>query len=311
MKTIFFLGTPQIAVPTLEIIANDPAYEVIVGVFPDRKVGRKQIPTPCPVKKKALELDLSITEIDSKEEIITAFKEIEFDLCIVIAFGMIIPKAVFKMRETATWDIINIHFSLLPQYRGASPVQAAILDGVEESGISWQRMVYKLDAGDLLAEVPYDIQGKSTGDLWESFAAETARHTPSFLNLYFDDKLEPRSQQELIDQGIRSRSKCGMFKKSDGFIDPCIDSAELIYRKYLALNIWPGIQAKIEGKDKKETIIKLTKISLEASENSFEVICADGISIYVSQAPLSGKRPMKIEELLRGFPDFYLGAKIK
>lgn len=307
MKKIFFLGTPEIAVPTLEVIAQLEGYQVVgVGVFPDKKVGRKQVLTPCSVKAKALELELPIIEIADKKALIEAFKTLDFDLAVVIAFGMIFPKSIFELREKSEWDIVNIHFSLLPEYRGASPVQAAILDGRKKSGITWQQMVYELDEGDLLCEAHYEIAGKSTSQLWDFFADETARLTPHFLELYFGGALHPLPQQDLIDQGKRKVSKCGMFEKSDGLVTPSTETAEQIYQKYLAFDVWPEIYVEASGKN-----IKLTHISLEPAEEALEVKCSDGKSIFVIQAQMPGKRPMQIEELLRGHPALCLDGRTK
>jgi len=145
-KKILFFGTPEIANPSLEKIVSLENYEIVgVAVFPDRKVGRKQLLTPCPVKKRALELNLKIIEIANKEELVELHNNFDFDLGIVIAYGLIFPQEILE-----TGKYVNVHFSLLPLYRGASPVQSAILNNELESGITWQRMVYELDAGNIL-----------------------------------------------------------------------------------------------------------------------------------------------------------------
>ena len=153
IKKIFFLGTPEIAVPSLEKIASCADFEIVgVGVFPDRKVGRKQISTACPVKVTALKLGLPIFEIPDKSALETLTLNLDFDLGIVIAFGMIFTQ---KVLDTGTF--VNVHFSSLPQYRGASPVQSAILGGDTQLGITWQKMVQTLDAGDVLFQKEFNI----------------------------------------------------------------------------------------------------------------------------------------------------------
>ena len=204
MKKILFFGTPDIAVPSLEAFAERDDVEIVaVCVFPDRKVGRKQIPTPCPVKTSAQALSLPIQELGTKADLVEFVKTTEFDIGIVIAFGMIFPGEILESGK-----FINVHFSLLPQYRGASPVQSAILNGDEVSGITFQQMVEKLDAGDILFQKEYPIENKSTSSIFQAFSYFTAEILPDFLQEDFSS----RSQEE------SSATFCTKFTKADGEI---------------------------------------------------------------------------------------------
>ncbi len=271
---IFFFGTPYIAVPSLKALAHDKNVEIVgVGVFPDRPVGRKQILTPCAVKVAAQELNLPIYEIASKAELIEITQAVDYDLGIVIAFGMIFPETVLEKPT------VNVHFSLLPAYRGASPVQAAILNGDTTSGITWQRMVKALDAGDVLYQVKHSIVDKSTATLWKEMADETAESFPQFIQDYLNETLQKQSQDE------SKATFCGKFSRSDGEILPTIETAQSIYRKFLAFDPWPGIYLETErGR------LKILDCALNNSEEAVPLAAADDTTLYLTTVQLAGKK---------------------
>lgn len=287
---VFFFGTPEIAVESLESLANDPNVKIVgVGVFPDRKVGRKQILTPCPVKKSALNLGLKIYEICTKNDLQTIVEKQEFDLGIVIAFGMIFPDKVLNAKP-----FVNVHFSLLPEWRGASPVQASILNGQKETGITWQRMVYALDAGNILWQKKYDITGMNTLEVWEYFAKKTAESFPQFIQKWRENNFQESPQIN------EEATFCGKFTKEDGKVDFTLDSAEQILRKFLAFTPWPGIFTET-----KHGIVKLKKISLTEQPGSISVSCAENSVLWIEQAQVAGKKEMPIKEILNGYPDIF------
>ncbi len=157
-KRILFFGTPEIAVPALEILAKNSNIEIVgVGCPGDKKVGRKRILTPCAVKKCAERLGIEVFSVNNKSEVAEIYETIKFDLAIVIAFGVIFPAKILNIPEFGT---VNVHFSLLPKLRGASPVQSAILAGKKENGITFQQMVKELDAGDILWQKSWNIVDK-------------------------------------------------------------------------------------------------------------------------------------------------------
>ncbi len=286
-KNILFFGTPEIAVPSLEaLIADETVHIVGVGTPPDKPVGRKQILTPCPVKKYAEDYDLPIFEIGNKADVVKVFQENEVDLAIVIAFGVIFPEEILNLPRLGT---VNVHFSLLPQYRGASPVQSAILNGDTVSGITFQKMVKKLDAGDTLWQKPSPIENKKTSELWDFFARETAKEMPHFLEAYFDKKIVPEPQKE------EEATFCHKFEKADGLVDPKSETAEMIYRKYLAFDVWPKIFMETD-----KGPMKLTEISLEEKAGVYPLFCEENTKLYISKAQLAGKKEMSIGDILRG-----------
>jgi len=296
-KNIFFLGTPQIAVPSLEAIAKLDSYNIVgVGVFPDRKIGRKQIPTPCPVKAKALAIDLPIFEIETKEQLVKTVQHLDFDIGIVIAFGLIFPATILTDSK-----FINIHFSLLPQYRGASPIQSAILDGQETSGITWQTMVKELDAGDICFQKSYDIHGKKTSDLWHYFALETAHYFPEFLNKYFDQSLEIKKQQS------SKATFCGKFTKADGEVNFKKMTAEEIDRAFRAFDVWPGIfvpTVKGNVKIKQCTLTRKTDPKNHQPKD-VEILCKNNTKLYLEYIQIPGKKVGKAVDILKNFPHLF------
>ncbi len=284
-KKILFFGTPKIAIPSLEIISKLKDYEIIsVGVFPDRKIGRKQILKPCAVKEKALELELKIKEINNKNELENFIKKTNFDLAIVIAFGMIFPASILSSNK-----FINIHFSLLPKYRGASPVQSAILNNETKSGITWQIMSEKLDSGDILFQKTYNISNKKTSDVWQDFAQKTALEFPNFLNNFFTQKLKK------IPQNNSKASFCYKFKKEDGKINLKTMTASQIYQKFCAFDVWPGIFIKTSKGN-----IKLCEISLKKSPISSEIICKDNSKLFLEKIQIPGKKIANALDVFRG-----------
>ena len=288
-KKILFFGTPEIAVPSLETLEKLENVEIVgVGVFPDKPVGRKQIMTPCPVKVFAQKLQLPIFKIANKEDLEKVCETENFDLGIVIAFGMIFPASILKK------PFLNVHFSLLPKYRGASPVQSAILNGDKISGITFQRMVTELDAGDILLQEELPIARQKTSEVFEKFSKKTAETFPKFLEEYFSNSLKPSPQDE------SQVTLCKKFTKADGEIFPESETAEEIFQKYLAFDLFPGIFLKT-----KKGNIKLTSISFSESENSHPLGCKDGNTIFIQRAQIPGKTEMPISEILKGNPDLF------
>ncbi|MCF7918212.1 methionyl-tRNA formyltransferase [Candidatus Gracilibacteria bacterium] len=291
MKKLLFFGTPDIAVPALEQLASLKEYEIVgVGVFPDKPVGRSQEMKACPVKVSAQSLGLPITEIRNKTDLIQFVKRKNFNLAIVIAFGMIFPEEILRDKK-----FVNIHFSLLPLYRGASPVQSALLNGDKISGITFQIMAPKLDSGDILWQKSLPLGEKKTSEVFQFFARETADRMTEFLANYFSSKLSPTPQDE------NKTTFCTKFKKSDGEVFPNKDTAEEIYRKFRAFDIFPGIFVSTRKGNVKLTEVKLTPWD----DGSFVLPCAQNTSLFIRKAQIPGKKEMLIAEILKGHSDLF------
>jgi methionyl-tRNA formyltransferase len=291
-KRILFFGTPDIAVSALEKLAKISDIEIVgVGCPEDKKVGRKRILTACPVKDSAKKLGLEVFSINNKKEVTEIYEKLDFDLAIVIAFGVIFPAKILNIPEFGT---INVHFSLLPEFRGASPVQSAILAGKKESGITFQQMVKELDAGDVLWQKKWNIVDKTTSWLWDFFAEKTAEEMLDFLNKIFLRDLQVEKQDEKL------ATFCGKFEKNDGEIFLKKETSTEIWRKYLAFDVWPRIFLQTKYGN-----VKLGLISREILDQSVPLVCADDKNIYIKEVQVPGKKMMNVLEVLKGKPDLF------
>ena len=295
------MGTPEFSGPILNSLLE--RYNVIAVVTqPDKKVGRKQVLTHSPVKKIALANKIEVSQpekIKGNAEFIKHIKEINPDLIVVAAYGFILPK---KILEIPKFGLINVHASLLPKYRGASPIQTAILNGEKETGVTIMLVNEKMDEGDILAQKTITITNndnfKNLHDKLSILGSNLLLETlPKWLN----KKIKPQKQDQ------SQASYCKLITKEDGKID-WHKSAIGIERQILALNPWPGTFAKWDNKK-----IKLLKVKLlnDSNKNSAGGIFKvnDGLGVYCGQGALEilelqleGKKAMSAKEFLNGYP---------
>jgi methionyl-tRNA formyltransferase len=233
------MGTPEFAVPALGAVHS--AF-TIVGVYtqPDKPVGRGQEMRATPVKKKALEFGLPVFQPE-KLSLPGVFEELEAlrpDIIVVVAFGQILRTNVLKLPRLGC---VNIHSSLLPRWRGAAPIQWAILSGDRESGISTMHLVEKLDAGDVLLQEKTPISADETAEtLHDRLAAIGARLIVPTLQGLDSGELKGVVQDQSL---ITYASK---LSKEMEALDPSV-SAEVLERRVRALNPWPGTSIVIDG----------------------------------------------------------------
>lgn len=159
MKRILFMGTPVFAVGILDCLMENHYNVVGVVSQPDKKVGRKQIITPTPVKKAALEYGLPVYQPSSIKDIYEELKELDLDCIITCAYGQLVPTEILELPKIRC---INVHASLLPKYRGGAPIHKAIINGETESGVSIMEMVKRMDAGDVCNVRKVDITLEDT-----------------------------------------------------------------------------------------------------------------------------------------------------
>lgn len=153
MKKIVFMGTPDFAVPVLEGLIKN--YEVVLVVSqPDKKVGRKQILTPTPVKQKAMEYNIEVFQPDNIKQDYQKIIDSNPDIIVTCAYGQIIPKVLLDYPE---YGCINVHASLLPKLRGGAPIHKAIIDGYKETGVTIMYMDVKMDSGDIITQSKTEI----------------------------------------------------------------------------------------------------------------------------------------------------------
>jgi methionyl-tRNA formyltransferase len=236
---ILFAGCPEIGVPTLERIAHK---HTVVGVLtnPDRSCGRGRRRRETPVKSKARELGLSIIECESIDsEVREKVGALSPQLLVVVAFGMIFDKVFLDLFPLGG---INVHPSLLPKYRGASPLQTAILQGEKETGVTVQKLALKMDSGAILAQEKLSIGPRETAGELALRAAECG----SRLITEVVDQMESGTVRP-IPQNEEVATYCKLIRKQDGKIDWTASAPEIV-NKILAFNPWPIAFTFVQGK---------------------------------------------------------------
>ncbi|MBW3637794.1 MAG: methionyl-tRNA formyltransferase [Armatimonadetes bacterium] len=236
---IAFMGTPALAVPCLETLARD--HEIIVAVTqPDKIGGRGHELLASPVKLRALQLEIPVLQPERarNEEFIAQLREFSPEAIAVVAYGQILPREVLEM---APRGCVNLHFSLLPRWRGAAPVQYAIWHGDQTTGVTTQWMAEKLDAGDIIQQREVEIQdGETSGELLErltTIGAEVLRDTFGLL----ENGTAPRSPQD--ENGV---TFCPQIKKEMAEINWSKTALEIV-NLVRAMNPWPTAQTDFRG----------------------------------------------------------------
>lgn len=225
-----FFGTPEVASETLKILKTNNFLPSLIVTTPDRPKGRKMLLTPSPTKIWAIENNIPFLQPEKlDQEFIDSLKS-NHDLFIVVAYGNIMPEKLINLPELGS---INIHYSLLPKYRGASPVESAILNGEKETGITIQQMAFEMDAGDILVQKRVEIlPNEKTSSLRKRLIKIGAELLAENLQNIANKELKP------IKQSGAEISHCKKIKKEDGLID-LNDNAEKNHRKFLAYDVWP------------------------------------------------------------------------
>ncbi len=290
---VVFMGTPEYATRILQSLLKS---NEVVGVFtqPDKPVGRKQVLTPPDVKRYVLEsgLDIPIFQPPTLKspEITRTIEDLRPDFIVVAAYGQILPKNILSIAPC-----INLHASLLPKYRGASPIQQALLEGEKITGVTAMLMDEGLDTGDILAYSVYPIAPEDTAiTLFDTLANLAAKLTPQVLQRY--ESLQALPQWDV------DASYCKKIKKSDGLV--AFDDAQKIYNKYRAFILWPGIFLENGLKLKKIELVDTTSSNtpgkiLAIEPDGVVVGCAKGrIKVLRVQPP--SKKEMDALAYIRG-----------
>ena len=238
---VVFAGTPEFSVPVLQALLG--SRHPVVGVYtqPDRPSGRGRKLTPSPVKQLALQHGIpvfqpaSLRDADAQRQLAA----LEPELMVVVAYGLILPQAVLDLPARGC---VNLHASILPRWRGAAPIQRAILAGDQESGVCLMQMEAGLDSGPVLAELRTPITADDTGGtLHDRLSRLAAELLAEQLDALAQDRLQPQSQDETL---VTYADK---LDKSEAVIDWGQDAAQL-ERKVRAFNPWPVAQTSYEGK---------------------------------------------------------------
>lgn len=298
---VIFMGTPDFAVGTLLAVA-DAGHEVVLAVTqPDKPKGRgKQTQAP-PVKEAALARGIPVYQPRRvrEPEAVAYLKKYQPDIMIVAAFGQILPKEILDMPK---YGCVNVHASLLPKYRGAAPIQWAVINGDAISGVTTMRMDEGLDTGDMIEKTEVVLAEDETGgSLFDRLAEEGAKlcvHTMRLIE-------EGRAVYTKQDQS--KATHVGMISKKMGNIDwkkPAVEIERLIR----GLNPWPSAYTKLSGKTLKIWRAKTEpggdardagKVIL-VTKKELKIQTGDGI-LSLLEVQLEGKKRMDIEAFLRGY----------
>ncbi len=302
---IVFMGTPDFAVPSLEHLILNGHEIAAVYTQPDKPAGRGRSVTVSPVKKAALAHNLTVVQPVSlkQPDAIAQLAEFKPDMIVITAYGQILPQAVLDIPCDGC---INVHFSLLPRHRGASPVASAILAGDRFSGVTIMLVTLRLDTGPVLSRAAVAISPQdTTGSLTAKLSQVAARFLQEVLARWGRGEITPQSQNEAEATYFAS------ITKEAGVIDWHLSAVD-IWRRVRAYNPWPGCYTRWQGK--KLDIIEAIPISETTDSEVGKVVslagdveskAAFGIStgqgvLGVLKVQLEGKQAMPAAEFLRG-----------
>ena len=297
---IVYMGTPDFAVPTLESLIKG-GHEVIAAVTqPDKPKGRGKAVLMTPVKEKALEYNIPVYQpVKARDpEFIALLEVMNPDVIVVVAFGQILPKAILDIPK---YGCVNVHASLLPKYRGAAPIQWAVIDGEEVSGVTTMQMDEGLDTGDMLEKVEYVLDPKETGgSLFDKLSTLGGELILSTL-----EKLENGTITR-TPQGDAVTSYAKMLQKSMGKIDWSMEAVK-IERLIRGLNPWPSAYTSLKGKTVKIWAAEVEEGQptgnpgrVTVTKDQLLVECGEGF-LSITELQLEGKKRMDTAAFLRGF----------
>lgn len=300
------MGAGEIGLPSLRWMLELADHEV-VGIYtqPDKKIGRKQVLTPPVVKVMAEEAGVPVFQPETfrnNESAIEELRGLDCDIAIVMAYGQILPRAVIEAPKKAC---INLHASLLPRHRGASPIQAAIRDGDSETGITLMHIASKLDSGDMILKERTPIAAEDTGEILHDRLADIGPILlEKSLTLLESDTIAAEAQDESL------VTYSGKLERDHGEID-WSQSADTLERLIRAYDPWPGTYTAVDlgGERRKLKIYPYVEVGPDSDEppgtvigldHDLTVSCGDGSLILKGDLQLEGRKRMSAGDLLRG-----------
>lgn len=333
---VIFIGTPDFAVPSFRALIKDNYFKVIAVITqPDKPVGRKQTLTPPPIKVEAKKFKIPVFQPNKISDM--RYQISDIDLIVVVAYAQLIPKEILDIPK---YGCINVHGSLLPKYRGAAVIQAPIMHGDKETGVTVMKMDAGLDTGPILSQGRIKIQPTdNAGLLYDKLSITGADLLIKTLKKYINGEIKPITQDE------KKASYVGMLKKKDGKINWSKPAKE-IERFIRAMTPWPSAYARVKslkspsaakalvvrrqrlcrrsaGKEVKSYLI--LKI-LETENKSLKInkykigelfLCDKKLAVQchkdaliIKKLQLAGKKQTTTEEFLRGHKDF-VGSVLK
>lgn len=297
---IAFMGTPEFAVTVLEGLLNTKHEVGLVATQPDKAKNRGKKIQYTPVKEKALEHNIKVLQpekVRGNEEFLKELKDYRPDIIVVAAYGQILPKEVLELPK---YGCVNVHASLLPRLRGAAPIQRAIIEGDEETGVTIMQMSEGLDTGDMLAKESIKIGTMNYSMLHDALAEIGARLMVHTLDLIEEGKISPEPQDD------SKSSYAKMVFKQEGKID-FTRQPEAVERLIRGFDPWPGAFCEYE-----DMVMKLWKAQplcedtgkepgtiIEVSARGIKIACGDG-ALLVSEIQIPGKKRVAVSEYLKG-----------
>ena len=300
---IVFAGSPEFAVPALNALLKAGKNVIAVITQPDKPMGRKQILTPTPVKKFAAERGLPVYEFKKIRENVTELTALNADIMITCAYGQLLTEDILKIFPDGVW---NLHASLLPEFRGASPIQSSILSGQLHTGVTVMKTELSLDTGDILLVKRCETGSLTCGELSAKLSLLSAEAAVEAVN-YLE-----RGNVQLLMQDESKATYCKKIHKSDCKID-FNASARQAYLKIKAFSPEPaafcafnGVQLNIFNAELYETVGEVCRRAGEvifADRRGIAVACGEG-AVIITELQIAGGKRMRAS-------DFVNGRKIK
>jgi methionyl-tRNA formyltransferase len=302
-KRVVFFGSPEFAVPSLEALAEAGREPILVVSQPARRAGRGSKPTDPPVAAAARERGLEVAQPKkvSAPEFLAAMTDLKPDLFLVVAFGQIFPAELLDLPKLGC---VNLHASLLPKYRGASPIQAAIRDGRNLTGLTTMQMEEELDSGPILLQEKVDIGPRETaGALSERLSTIGAELLVRTVTELEKGKITPRPQKD------SDATYAARLVKEDGKLDWDLEAGD-IYNMLRAYTPWPGIYTLFRGE--KVKILSASPIEWEMApmgvsgtflglrQGRMAILSGDGTILGVERLQRPGKSPVRSADFLNG-----------
>lgn len=298
---IIFAGTPELAANILAALLAESNFEVVAVLSqPDMPVGRKQLIAPTPVKALALEHGITVLQPQRISQVTDQLRELDPDFLVVAAYAQLIPDDILALPK---YEALNVHASLLPKYRGASVIQAPILNGDDETGISIIRMVTKLDAGPIFAQSRLKISATETTETLTNKLSQLGGAT---IVQTIKDILSGEAQA--IDQDASQATYVKKLAKADGLID-WTREASYLDRFIRAMSPWPSAWTWMNGRQLKILAIKeilplnTYKPGKVFVYNNQLAIQTGTDALMISRLQAEGKKAMTSQEFVNGYSE--------
>jgi methionyl-tRNA formyltransferase len=302
LPSVVFLGTPEFALPSLKALHSAGAPILLVVSQPDRPKGRGRKVVPPSVKLLALDLGLEVYQPERirNPAAVERIEGLSPDCLVVVAYGQLLPT---RILEIPSLGAVNVHASLLPKYRGAAPIQWALLQGELETGVTTMFMDKGMDTGDLLLQSKVAIHPDDTAaTLHDRLAQEGAKLLVQTLSELKGGTLQPQVQDD------SKASYAPLLSSKEGRVD-WNDPAAKICGRIRGLDPWPGAYTEWQGRRLKLFGCRVSSLSSQAKPGTVLALRKEGVqvaagggSVLIKTLQLEGRRPLSVDEFVRGYP---------